>query len=115
MKGLIIKKFWLDKIFDENKDWEIRGSNTLIRGKIVLIQSGSGLIMGEAELIDVIPMNADKFEHNKERHQISSYPQLPYTQPYAWVLKNAQRYEQPKPYNHPQGAVIWVNLEDNDG
>ena len=32
MKGLIIKEKWLDKIFYENKIWEIRGSNTKISG-----------------------------------------------------------------------------------
>ncbi len=30
---------------------------------------------------------------------------------FVWLLANAVRYEQPKPYRHPCGAVIWVNLK----
>jgi hypothetical protein len=28
-----------------------------------------------------------------------------------WQLSNVKKYEKPIPYKHPQGAVIWVNLE----
>jgi hypothetical protein len=50
-KGLIIKKVWLDKIFDEGKVWEMRTTKTKVSGKILLIESGTGLIVGEANLI----------------------------------------------------------------
>ena len=52
MGCLIIKKEHLDKILNGEKTWEIRGSKTHKRGKIGLIQSGSGTIVGECELID---------------------------------------------------------------
>tara|TARA_R110002096_G_scaffold92501_3_gene209109 strand:+ start:458 stop:682 length:225 start_codon:yes stop_codon:yes gene_type:complete len=29
---------------------------------------------------------------------------------YAWRLCNVKKYNKPIPYNHPKGAVIWVNL-----
>ena len=45
-RGLIIKKKWLDKIFAKKKVWEIRSSPTNIRGRIFLIQSGSGMVVG---------------------------------------------------------------------
>jgi hypothetical protein len=51
MKALIIKKEWLDKIFDEGKVWEMRTTRTKVTGKIGLIESGTGLIIGEAEII----------------------------------------------------------------
>lgn len=50
-KGLIIKKEWLDKIFDEGKVWEMRSTKTNVRGKIGLIESGTGTVVGEAELL----------------------------------------------------------------
>lgn len=50
-KGLIIKKVWLDKILDEGKVWEMRTTKTKVRGKILLIESGSGTIVGEAQLM----------------------------------------------------------------
>jgi hypothetical protein len=55
MKGLIIKSPWIDKILAGEKTWEIRGSNTKIRGKISLIKSGSGMILGKADLVDCVP------------------------------------------------------------
>lgn len=114
MKGLVIKEYWLNKIFDQinPKDWEVRGTNTTIRGRIYLLQSGSGMIVGEADLVDTLPLNIRKFEDNMHRHQIPSWNQVPYKQPWAWVFQNIKKYTQPVPYNHPQGAVIWVNVGD---
>ena len=33
MKALVIKQPWVDYILNGKKTWEIRGSNTKIRGK----------------------------------------------------------------------------------
>lgn len=52
MKGLVIKQPWIDYILSGNKIWEIRSTNTNIRGKIELIQSGSGLVVGSCEIVD---------------------------------------------------------------
>lgn len=110
MKGLLIKKPWIDYILDGKKDWEIRGKNTSIRGKIKLIQSGSGLVVGEAELVDCIYLSFEMFKQSCEHHCITDISLYPYKKTYAWVLKNPVRYKKPLPYEHPLGAVIWVNL-----
>jgi len=114
MDALIIKKQHLDKILSGKKTWEIRGSQTHKRGRIGLIQSGSGLIMGECEIIDSKPLNTADFENNISKHQIEE-KRLDsvighYKKPHAWVLQNAIRYKEPKQYKHPQGAIIWVKL-----
>jgi len=109
MKGLIIKKFWLDKIFDEGKVWEMRSTKTKIRGKIKLIQSGSGLIVGEAELIDCRELPQNNQSDTIEFHKVEDLELLNKWR-FAWILSIAKRYDKPIPYNHPQGAVIWVNL-----
>lgn len=44
MKEPLIKSPWIDYIFDGRKTWEIRGSNTKIRGSVALIKSGSGIL-----------------------------------------------------------------------
>ena len=111
MKALIIKQPWIDYILDGRKVWEIRGSNTKIRGKIALIQSGSGLIIGECELMDSIPLDERTYKQGKEFHRIPNTETLPYKKTYAWVIANAIRYDSPKPYKHPNGAIIWVNLQ----
>ncbi len=111
-RALIIKKHWLDLILSGEKTWEIRGSNTNVREKIGLIESGSGMVVGECELIDSIKLDNDLFEKNKDKHCIdSSLHDISYKTPHVWILKNAKRYDKPIPYKHPQGAVIWVKLD----
>lgn len=112
MKGLIIKSPWADYILEGKKSWEIRGSNTKIRGEIAIIKSGTGLIYGTAELVDVIKLSKDMFESEIEKHQIRNmkYEEL-YKKPYAWVFQKPVYFTTPVPYQHPQGAVIWVNLQ----
>ena len=45
--ALIIKEYWLKKIFNHEKQWEIRGAATARRGRIHLAQPG-GLLVGSA-------------------------------------------------------------------
>ena len=110
MKALVIKKPWIDLILDGLKTWEIRGSRTKVRGTIELIQSGSGLVIGTAEIVDCIELSIDLYKSSFDKHQINEVGNLPYKKTYAWVMKNPHRYAKPRPYKHPQGAVIWVNL-----
>ena len=111
MKGLIIKEYWLNKIFNENKIWEIRGSQTKIRGKIFLIQSGSGLVVGECELFGSKYLTPEEYNDSETYHKINtSEIKYPYKKTYAWIIGNVKKYKKPKHYNHPQGAVIWVKL-----
>ena len=112
MRALIIKKEWLDLIFQGVKTWEIRGSNTRIREKIELIQSGSGLVVGTCEIIDSIKLSIDDFKNNVNKHYNGiDGDLLPYKNTHAWVLRNVKRYVDPRPYKHPNGAIIWVNLD----
>lgn len=116
-KGLLIRQPWIDLILAGNKTWEIRGSATKIRGTIGLIQSQSGLIVGTAELIGCTPaLTIEDMEKSRKLHGIQEHFDLfnmPYGgRPYAWILLGAKRFKKPVPYKHPQGAVIWVNLEN---
>lgn len=110
MDALIIKKPWIDLILSGKKVWEIRGCLTNKRGTIELIQSGSGLIIGCCELIDCIKLDLKVYKKAIDKHCIKNVETLPYKSTYAWVITNPVRYEKPKPYKHPNGAVIWVKL-----
>lgn len=112
MKGLIIKQPWIDYILNGQKTWEIRGRNTKTRGEVQLIQSGSGYILGEATLVDCILLSEERYFSSVEQHQIIHDGIMPYQKTYAWVFETPVRYEQPIPYQHPQGAVIWVKLKN---
>lgn len=109
MKALIVKKEWLEKIFNDNKTWELRSRNTKIRGKIKLIESGSGTIIGECELVDSIKITEKDFFDNLNKHKVNDVSVLKKWN-YAWVIKNARKYDKAIKYNHPKGAVIWVNI-----
>jgi hypothetical protein len=113
MKGLIIKSPWIDLILEGKKTWEIRGSNCKIRGKIALIKSGSGLIFGTVDLVDTKMLGLEDFQQGRKFHCISDTNVLPYPKTYAWILENPVLFDKPIPYQHPQGAVIWVNLENH--
>lgn len=119
MDALIVKKRWLDLILsndpDQVKDWEIRGSRTNKRGEILLIESGSGLIVGKTEITGCTGLDYVDFVSHEKHHKIPPAMcgnELPYPNTFAWILKNSKRFEKPIPYKHPQGAVIWVNIPD---
>jgi hypothetical protein len=110
MKGLIIKSPWIEKILSGKKVWEIRGSNTNIRGTIALIKSGSGMIYGTVVLTKSFPVTQEAFEQGGRNHCIPDTYENKYKKRYVWELSSPQLFDKPIPYKHPQGAVIWVNL-----
>lgn len=110
MDALIIKKPWIDYILSGKKTWEIRGCSTKKRGKIELIQSKSGLVVGCCEITDCFKLNLKEYSSSYNKHCIDKLDCLPYKATYAWVISNPCRYENPKKYSHPNGAVIWVKL-----
>lgn len=113
MKCLIIKKRWLDLILSGQKTLEIRGRNTNIRGWIGLIESGSGKIVGKAKLNASSKLSEDEYYKLTEFHRVTlNYNKLPYKTPYAWGITQAERLQNPIPYKHPKGAIIWVNINN---
>ena len=79
----------LDKIFNKGKVWELRGSNTTVRGKIALIESGAKQIRGTCDLIDVIPgVSIEKLINNQDKHLAESIECVfsRYKVVYVWVI-----------------------------
>jgi hypothetical protein len=110
MKALIVNKEWLNKIFDEGKIWEMRTTKTKITGRIGLIEKGTGLVVGEVELVGCSLLPIPKDKRFIKYHKINNLDLLDKWK-WAWILNDAKRYEIPKKYTHPIGAVIWVNLK----
>ena len=108
-KGLIIREKWLSKIFKGHKTWEMRSTPTNITGPIKLIKAGSGLIHGECTISGCHKVDSNLAKHSFQYHQVIDLSLLR-KWCWAWRLANVQKYEDPIPYNHPVGAVIWVNL-----
>jgi ASCH domain-containing protein len=114
LSGLLIRSPYIDWILAGTKTWEIRGSSTAKRGRIALIQSGSGTVIGVADLVEAVgPLTRRDLAANARKLGLRkpgpSGP-LHYRRTFAWVLKNARRLKTPVRYRHPSGCIIWVNL-----
>jgi hypothetical protein len=116
-KGLVIKSPYIDRILAGTKTWEMRSSATSVRGPIALIKQGSGQVVGVANLVGVKgPLTKQDKLKTIDKHQISvDRLETGETDKWdtAWVLENAQPLKTPIHYQHPNGAVIWVNLDQN--
>jgi hypothetical protein len=115
VRGLVVRQPWLDLLLSGTKTWEMRSKSTSVRGPIALIEKGSGMVLGTAEIVDCLPaLDPLTYGAHFGKHGIG-----PSRQPAAvdggwlvpWVMAGAQRLDQPVPYDHPNGAVIWVKLE----
>ncbi len=110
-KGLIIAQPWVELILSGRKYWEMRSTSTQFRGDFALIEKGTGHIVGLSKLIDVLePLPPSELAATIGRHHVpyADKPELlKWNTP--WVLSGTRRIN-PVPYQHPQGAVIWVNL-----
>jgi hypothetical protein len=112
--ALIIAEPWIGFILAGRKTWEMRSKAVRKRGRIGLIRKGSGLVVGEATLIDSLPalneaeMLASIGKHCIPADMIRSGEVSKWR--YPWVLADVVRYVEPRPYKHPSGAVTWVDV-----
>jgi len=110
----MIKSPHIDNILNGKKTWEMRSQSTKIRGLIGLIKSGSGIIWGQATLVDCLgPLSLEERLKTQDRHLITperlNNPDVA-KYDYAWVLENVETFSTPRQYDHPSGAVTWVTL-----
>jgi hypothetical protein len=114
MKALIVDEPWISRILDGSKTWEMRSRSTEHRGRFALIRKGSGQVVGVAELVGCRgPLSLAELRENAARHTIPAerYENGELSKwNVAWELKNAKSLATPVPYQHPSGAVIWVQL-----
>jgi hypothetical protein len=113
LKGLVIDQPWIGKILNGEKVWEMRSRATSVRGEIALIAKGTGTIVGFARLVDCLPaLRREEMSSHFAKHGIP--PEMVRSPGFKWftpwVLADVRRAERPFPYDHPSGAVIWVNL-----
>ena len=114
MRALLIRRPWIEMILDGQKTWEIRGARTSVRGRIGLIASSSGTVVGVCDLVDCVgPLTAEGFRKNAKKAGMSSNEATlgHYKNTFAWVLEDPRILKRPVPYQHPSGAVIWVRLD----
>jgi hypothetical protein len=114
-RGLLVRDPWIGLLLSGEKTWELRSRRTTFRGRFALIRSGTGLVVGEARLVDVVgPYSGEELRSSDRKHRAAAYVEANsgrFPSLYGWVVEGAMAYDRPVPYEHPQGAVIWVALE----
>lgn len=118
LKALIIDEPWISKILSGEKIWEMRKSACHQHGEIGLIRKGSGQVVSVAEIAGSLPTleTALQYAAAEPKHRIPPDRQL---KAFAdgwrtpWVVENARPLSKPIRYQHPFGAVIWVNLDQS--
>ena len=129
----MIQAEWCEQIFEHGKRWEIRGEHCNIRERFAIAMSGTCMLVGEATLVDcfvvgkyieetksLVPYSQEETDsrlllgrpEHFGRHRIPDLSTVTYPVIYAWVLAEPTRYAVPRPYNHPRGAVKWVDLTE---
>jgi hypothetical protein len=113
MHALLIRSPHIERILAGKKTWEIRSSRTQMRGRIALVRSGSGTIVGTCEIVNCIgPLTPEQFRRNARKVGIKpTEARSSYAKTYAWVLAEVGSLRKPVSYKHPSGAVIWVKLD----
>lgn len=113
MKGLIIDEPWVSMIVAGKKTWEMRSRNTAVRGRIALIRKGSKAVVGVADLVGTLPgLSQSDLKAGVAKHQVpESEIDEQFKHNTAWVLERTRPLRHPVTYQHPTGAVIWVNLD----
>lgn len=93
----------------------MRRSSTNIRGLLGVAASGTGLVLGSMEVVECHgPFQPDELGERFSKHRVPEEWLVDYAGPkglYAWEMRNAVRFDNPTPYRHPPGAVIWVKLD----
>lgn len=109
-RALIVRQPWVDLILSGEKTWEMRSRPTNVRGRIGIIEQGTGLVVGEVSITGVIKnISRDTAFMQKNRHRVDDLELLRKWNT-AWILSGAKRYKEPLPYDHPNGAVTWVRI-----
>ena len=110
MDGLIVKEPYIDWILSGDKTIELRGFNTSKRGKIALIKSGTGLVIGTVEIINTfIIETTNQYEKLRPRHCVGAERNnIRYKELWAWELRNPTVLEQPVKYSYKKGQQVWV-------
>lgn len=122
-RGLMIREPYVSFILTNKKRWELRGMPTNIRGRIGLIRSGSGVVVGECQIVDCIgPLDYETLAASRElateeTQELRLEGRAPYirqdgaiSKTYAWVLAKPVLYPRPLHYKHPSGAITFVDL-----
>ncbi len=113
MKGLIIRKPWIELILNGEKKWEIRKKRTNIRGFIGLVFRGK--LWGFVEITDCKEFSVEELKNYYEYHRVPEEEIIKYAgnrkKLYAWILENPVKLEKPIRIPLKKGIQVWLNID----
>lgn len=123
-KALVLKPQWARRVLANGKTLELRSRSTNVRGTVAIAASGTGMLLGEVEIYDVVRLARRNpttglleedhplgLRNTQEMHQVEDMSILSsYQQVFGWRLRRPKLYNTPQPYVHTPGAIQWVNL-----
>jgi hypothetical protein len=119
VRALIVREPWISVILEGGKTWEMRSKRANIRGRVGLIQQGTGAVVGVATLVDCLsPISREAYASYHQRHAIPPNMQEECVQRgwvIPWVLQATERLTAPVPYKAKSGQQDWVTLSAHEG
>ena len=125
--ALLMKPEWAHEILHNGKDLELRSKPCHSKvGKTVALGTG-GMLLGEVTIVGCFLLahvrdgqlkdhKPHSFRACADRHHVYDWIVIEYKDIWAWELKNPIVYSTPKPYFHPRGAIVWIDLtKQRDG
>ena len=110
--ALIIKRPFINLILEGKKTWELRKSNTKIRGLIALISKGK--LYGFVNLTNTFRIKVSElkaFEHMHRAGRILKRYAGGREELYVWVLSSPLRLPKPIKVTYPRGVRMWTKLK----
>jgi predicted transcriptional regulator len=115
MRGLTIKREWLEKIVQGKKRAEVRRTSTSIRGDIALVESKTALVWAIAELYNVRRVSASDIGKYKDTHDVPEQDLNAYLRDkeyaFLWQLRRIRVIHPQTQVRRPCGAVNWIHVD----
>ena len=115
ISALVVKDPWASKIVAGEKTIELRTRKTRKVGeKIYIAKAGTKTLIGCATIEKCVLMTIPLFEETINQHCTSRcyYDKIHAKNKklYGWFLQDILKFDTLIPYDHPQGAQMWVKI-----
>jgi len=112
VRGLIIREEYIRLILSGRKKWEIRRTNTRIRGTVALVSRG--LLYGFVDIVDSFPVDVEELKRRVDMHAVPPSFVEEYSGGrrvlYVWVVERPMPLPRPVPVAYARGAQVWAQV-----
>jgi len=113
MRALIIKEPWASQVVSGKKTIELRSRKTTKVGQeIYIAKAGTKTLIGRVTIEKCVQLTVEDCINLQEKHLAAFREFFHNKKIYGWYLKDAVQFDEPIPYNHPQGAQMWVIIPE---